>query len=151
MKTCSKCGEEKRLDDFHRDSGARDSRSSRCAACATTAASAWYQAHRGHVSARNRQAKFNISPEHYDEMLFAQDGVCAICRRPETKRRNGIALALAVDHDHSCCRGDFSCGSCIRGLLCGRCNHAIGFLGDDPDQIRRAADYVATRRAEASR
>ena len=35
-----------------------------------------------------------------------------------------------------------SCGKCIRGLLCKSCNHALGYMKDNPDVLRAAADYV---------
>lgn len=59
-------------------------------------------------------------------MLTAQDGVCGFCGKPETTVQNGKIVALAVDHDHSCCPGKQSCGRCVRGLLCHLCNLAIG-------------------------
>jgi UDP-N-acetyl-D-mannosaminuronic acid transferase (WecB/TagA/CpsF family) len=34
----------------------------------------------------------------------------------------------------------------VRGLLCGKCNSAIGLLGDDPEVIKAAARYVAKHR-----
>jgi hypothetical protein len=84
---------------------------------------------RGHLKAR-----FGITPETYVAMLDAQDGVCAICRRPETRIVRGCVSALAVDHNHTTGQ--------IRGLLCFRCNSGIGALGDDPENIDRAAEYL---------
>jgi hypothetical protein len=49
---------------------------------------------------------------------------------------------MAVDHDHRCCPGVTSCGSCIRGLLCVNCNQAIGKLKDDPKVIHSALRYL---------
>lgn len=49
---------------------------------------------------------------------------------------------LVVDHDHSCCGGNQSCGRCVRGFLCGPCNTAIGMLHEDPTVIHHAAEYV---------
>lgn len=31
-----------------------------------------------------------------------------------------------IDHDHRCCPGDVSCGKCVRGIVCSRCNTGIG-------------------------
>jgi hypothetical protein len=47
-----------------------------------------------------------------------------------------------IDHDHSCCRGKKSCGTCVRGLACGDCNTGVGLFGDDPERMRRVADSL---------
>jgi hypothetical protein len=70
-------------------------------------------------------------------MLVRQGGGCAICRRDNGKR------LLAVDHDHACCPGERTCGKCVRGLLCDGCNHGLGKFRDDPELLRRAAEYAA--------
>jgi hypothetical protein len=36
----------------------------------------------------------------------------------------------------------------VRGVLCFRCNVAIGHLGDDVERVRRAADYLQGRKIE---
>jgi hypothetical protein len=77
--------------------------------------------------------KFGISPEQYREIEQAQGGMCRLCgKSPKTRQ-------LAVDHDHTT-------GS-IRGLLCYRCNTGLGALGDDPEGLQRALDYVKENRA----
>lgn len=75
-------------------------------------------------------------------MVDAQDGLCAVCGQPETTvhYRTGKVQRLAVDHDHYCCPGKKSCGRCIRGLLCERCNTRR--LEDDPELFRAYADYL---------
>ncbi len=64
-----------------------------------------------------------------------QGGLCAICREPETALNNrGVVKKLAVDHRH----GD----DLVRGLLCGRCNTAIGLFKDDVDRLVSAINYL---------
>ena len=80
------------------------------------------------------RGKFNMSLETYDAMLEAQNGVCAICKQPETHKRNGKLKALAVDHSHK--TGE------IRGLLCCDCNTGIGKLKDSVNVLQSAIDYL---------
>lgn len=87
---------------------------------------------------------YNITGDEYNNMLDGQDGRCFICLRlPGSKR-------LAVDHDHKCCNGPYSCGRCVRGLLCKKCNRdVLGNLKDDPAALRRAAFYLENPPARA--
>lgn len=82
--------------------------------------------------------RYGLTPEQYVEMLDKQGGVCAICKKPEAKKKR-----LAVDHDHSCCSGIKSCGKCIRGLLCSLCNNGLGSFQDDVQALRAAVDYLS--------
>lgn len=88
----------------------------------------------------SRSAKFKrygITEGEYISMLRLQNNRCKICGGV-----NQDGSDLAVDHDHYCCPGNESCGQCIRGLLCRKCNSGIGLLGDDPNIIRAAAAYI---------
>ena len=74
--------------------------------------------------------KYGLTEEHYQVMLAAQGGLCAICRsRP----------AAHVDHDHESGR--------IRALLCFNCNGALGHMLDNPGWLMAAMDYLEQHRA----
>lgn len=84
--------------------------------------------------ARSLRDNFGISLDEYNQMLSAQNGVCAICKQPETHKRNDKVKALAVDHDHGTGK--------IRGLLCADCNTGIGKLKDSVNVLQSAIDYL---------
>jgi hypothetical protein len=69
--------------------------------------------------------KYGLTLEDFDRMLADQNGGCAICG------------TQGVDHvDHSHTTGE------VRGILCFRCNAAIGQLDDDPERARALARYL---------
>jgi hypothetical protein len=83
--------------------------------------------------------KFGISLEQYEELFERQGGVCALCKKPETIRRNKKGDGgerLAVDHCHDT--------GVVRGLLCFKCNTAIGALGDTQESAKRAMNYLSS-------
>lgn len=71
-----------------------------------------------------------LTLDKYQDILDSQGGVCAICRLPESTKNpyNGEPRHLSIDHDHACCSGKTSCGNCVRGLLCHKCNSALGVI-----------------------
>lgn len=81
-------------------------------------------------------------------MLKASDGCCHACGAVFDLDTFRKADTPHVDHDRSHCPGRKSCGKCVRGLLCDNCNRAIGLLGDDPDRIRRVADWLEKAKAD---
>lgn len=81
--------------------------------------------------------KYGITFDQYEAMLASQEHVCAVCGEANL---NGNRLS--VDHDHSCCPGVRTCGSCIRELLCQRCNMLLGVAKDSPSRLRAAAAYL---------
>jgi len=76
------------------------------------------------------RSRYHISPEQYEFMLDSQNHRC-ICGR-EFNRQGTKWLLPHIDHDHKCCSKGISCGKCIRGLLCFRCNTVLGLLEPDP-------------------
>jgi len=135
---CSLCNVEKQLLDFHRSSREKDGRRYRCKKCVCETNRTHYRSGR-YSQHRWRQS---ISRDEYGQMLQSQDGLCLICKQPETSRRKGILKKLCVDHSHKCCPGERSCGKCVRGLLCGKCNVGLGLFKDEPSLLRTAAIYL---------
>lgn len=87
-------------------------------------------------------ARLGIDMNHwswkqYIEMLEKQRGRCLGCDRGIVATRveleSGFSVANA-DHDHSTGR--------VRGLLCLNCNRGLGYLGDNPDTLRKLANYL---------
>lgn len=78
--------------------------------------------------------KFGITLEEYDKMFEAQNGVCAICYRPETFILKGRTHSLAVDHCHKTGK--------IRGLLCRNCNQMLGLAKDNIKTLESAVEYL---------
>lgn len=81
--------------------------------------------------------KYGITEDQYQQILQLQGGVCAICGNHQRKQR------LSIDHCHLTKK--------VRGLLCTRCNRALGKFYDSAVRLRRAADYLEnheTRLAE---
>ena len=79
--------------------------------------------------------KYGITLIEYHKMLEEQKGVCKICGKPSTaKDRYGGVKKLHVDHNHK--TGE------IRGLLCVKCNQAIGLFGESKEVLQNAIFYL---------
>lgn len=79
-----------------------------------------------YTPARQRLYAYGLTDIGYHALLERQAGACAICGQ--------VPTTLTVDHDHRTGK--------IRGLLCNRCNRAIGHLQDSPGVCTRAAEYL---------
>lgn len=88
--------------------------------------------------ARARMRRYGLSQPQYDAMVIAQHGGCRLC---------GEAVTLYVDHDHACCPGEQTCGQCIRGLLCSKCNVKLAVLEQDPAWLAAAVRYLGGNHA----
>lgn len=82
---------------------------------------------------RVRKKALKVPAGLFAEMQAGQANKCAICGC-EGGSEDNRGDRLAVDHDHET--------GVVRGLLCHKCNTAIGLLRDDPEVLRRAADYL---------
>ena len=151
-KRCRDCGLLKSLSEFGRNKSMKDGHQRYCKACGR----AYYQANKDTVFAPARarasakyhaqdpdcrrnshlMERYKLSPERYAEMLSRQKNACAICGQNPTHR-------LFVDHDHKCCSDrDYTCGKCVRGLLCNVCNLVLGLVKDDISRFESFIKYL---------
>lgn len=80
--------------------------------------------------------KYNITKDFFDLMFNDQQGKCAICKNPETAlhKQSGKVRRLHVDHDHKTGK--------VRGLLCTRCNMALGYLKENKEYVLNLLKYI---------
>ena len=88
--------------------------------------------------------RHHLSREKYDAIYAQQGGQCAICNATEPGG-NRMTSLLFIDHDRSCCPGNRSCGACVRGLLCQKCNLGLGHFQDSTALLDRAITYLSPR------
>jgi hypothetical protein len=124
MKECSKCKIEKPRSEFHKRSNTPDGNASKCKDCRSIQRKTYY-------TPEYRAKLYGIDVDDMNEML---SNGCMIC---------GSFEKLVIDHDHSCCnRQNRSCGECVRGVLCDRCNIGLSHFKDDPIRLLSAANYL---------
>lgn len=164
MKRCCECGVTKDKTEFSKDVKNTDNLSRSCRSCCKARHARYYSKHRekliadtlkwrqAHPGSHNqaskryykkhkdryyelnrvtRLRKLGMTLEDYARLFSEQGGKCAICRTADTgvKKNN-----FPVDHDHKTGK--------VRGLLCDRCNTSLGQFEDNPDLLRKAADYL---------
>lgn len=121
---CS-CGKE----EFVRGSQLREGVGEKCTTCASVTHGLLAGVPPGPKRLRSYHlvTKHGITVETYNNILSSQDGKCAICRKKFDKRLN-------VDHCHITMK--------IRGLLCHKCNIAIGMFEDNTKRLKAAIQYL---------
>lgn len=75
--------------------------------------------------------KYNISFEEFLSILSKSAGKCDICGEPLSQK------TYTVDHNHK--------NNKVRGLLCRKCNSALGLFNDSPAILDQAKAYLTER------
>lgn len=166
LKKCTVCKKVRKIEDFYvrRRKGVVIGRVSRCRFCASAQATAdnvrryredpefrarkrQYDAdrharrmkndptYREQIRNRALLQSYGITEKDFQKMLKRQKGRCAICSyKPDPKDKRPRWRTLEVDHCHRTGK--------VRGLLCRRCNDALGKFEDDPKLLKRALAFV---------
>jgi hypothetical protein len=92
--------------------------------------------HLSEKALRSRSRLYNVDVS----WLIENGKACNICNAVRED-------ALHVDHDHNCCPKSGSCGKCVRGMICSKCNAAVqryedGILRDNYPNAEKIRQYV---------
>lgn len=121
LKTCTLCNLNKPTSEFHKNSRYKEGSYKHCKKC--------------HYKVYGRDAHFRrsygISENQYNEIAQNQDWKCKICN---ANHYEGQFSRLVVDHCHT--------NGGVRGLICQQCNIALGNAKDNPEILRKMADYL---------
>lgn len=129
MKICSKCKTEKPLSDYHKRNNRPCGVRSICKDCYKGYK---YKRREGYEREYDLMKSYSITVQDYNEMYEYQNGKCKICEKGTDTM--GRKKHLCVDHNHGTGQ--------IRGLLCDKCNRAIGLLGDSINTLKKAVSYL---------
>ena len=132
MKTCPKCKQTKSLEDFGVHNGRGSGRQVACKECRRIHVKKWRAENPDKqrlIGRKKRLSLYGLTISDYEKMLESQNGVCACCHAPCDSKNS-----LAVDHDHKT--------GAVRGLLCVRCNRAIGLVKENTQTLLNLVDYL---------
>lgn len=128
---CRKCGHDKPHTEFYASNTSASGSRGNCKECDKKSQS--------RKPKRFLQSAFGIDIVEFERMFVQQQGRCKICNCLITRLSSeGSKLTVAhVDHCHIT--------HVVRGLLCNKCNSALGYFNEDFKLIERAAEYLKTQ------
>lgn len=144
VKTCSTCKIEKSINEFYERKNRQKvgpGLHSKCKSCARTARNNYQRKYNPewiknklkkdpqYARRKNLWKNYKITIEQFNNMLLSQGGCCAVCKGPPMGKGQ-----FHVDHDHATNK--------IRGLLCHKCNVALGMVNDSVDHLSSLMGYV---------
>ena len=130
-KVCSKCKEEKELDQFNKNKVGIHGVHHYCRDCNSVQKKNSYN----YVKSRKRGIlnKYNLTFDEVESLYINQDKKCKICK---TEHSSIYAHGgLYIDHCHTTGK--------VRGLLCSRCNVLLGNCNDNISILNSAIDYLS--------
>lgn len=130
-KTCKHCGQLKLLTEFYKSKKDRTGRVSYCRDCYKSL----YRVHDGHTDARRLKQRYGITREELTRLKDEQSNLCKLCKVELVDVVGSRSRNMPnVDHNHKTGK--------VRGILCFRCNAAIGLLDEDIDRLTLAIEYI---------
>jgi len=125
-KVCIWCKSKKSLDCFYKQAKDREDYHPQCKSCRNIYAKKQRKLYPERFKAYDRKVnkeRRGLTEEQFDGWIKLQCGLCAICGLPEIDKNRYGVKDLAIDHNHNTEK--------VRGLLCAKCNRALGLLNVD--------------------
>ena len=132
VKKCSACDTDKPLEDFKKNKQGKLGRYSICKKCDSERQK--YRYTNGDSYAVRLNRLYGLTVDEYEQMYAEANGCCQVCGISEEEH----GKRLAVDHCHSTGK--------VRGLLCSKCNTALGQLDDSLKRIAELYSYLKERK-----
>lgn len=128
-KVCRSCNVEKTSDEFYSHKETLDRLRNECKECWNKQSLKYYFANKETLNMKRRKKHFernyNLTTEELESLKDKQENKCLVC---------SSVGDLVVDHNHKTGK--------IRGLLCNRCNLAVGFIENNPGWAPKAVAYL---------
>lgn len=139
MKTCNHCHKQLPETEFYRNCTRKDGLNPHCKECGRESARRTYHKQRNETPEAHSlkrysegiKSRYGIDIGEYNRLLASQNWQCAVCK---ADRADATKARLHVDHNHQTGR--------VRGLLCTRCNNALGYAADNAERLRQLATYL---------
>jgi hypothetical protein len=118
-KTCIKCHEPKSILSFSPSKQRRDGRYPYCKPCEAKR-KAKFRVNNPEVNINAvHKVKYGHTYVQRLQILSEQDNKCARCATALVEGRT------CADHNHFCCDGPYTCGSCFNAYICAKCNSLL--------------------------
>ena len=137
MKICSCCRKTLTLENFQKKLDGKFGVTAVCKSCLARRVQVYRNENTQTMRQQHIYRTFGLSWETYLQLFSQQRGQCSICKTTLKLHKNDIDNVGEVPHvDHCHTTGK------VRGLLCAKCNKALGLFRDNVTIIRLAADYL---------
>ena len=129
-KVCTKCKQEKDKSQYHKLKLGKDGLNPVCTECRNK-----FQRANRELNGYRSQIKYmyGLSYTDYLNLIEKQNGVCIGCESPFYVENDSLSIPC-VDHCHTTGK--------VRGILCKRCNLALGYVKDNPNTLESLLLYL---------
>ena len=121
IRVCNKCKGEKDIEAFplYKNRQGGHSHRGTCRECFNENTRDW-----------QLRDRYGLTRSEYEKLI---ESGCEVCERKDN---------LNIDHDHTCCPGQTTCGLCIRGVLCHEHNRMEGYIKGELEVLDKMEKYL---------
>lgn len=144
-KKCNRCGVFRNMTEFYK----RLDKENRCKPCVSKMRKQGYATGRDEILSQVQKYRkenpekirdtklkqaYGVGVDYYEAKLKEQGGACGSCKKDVKTIWRGKEVRMALDHDHTT--------NSPRGILCIKCNRALGLLEENIDIILSLVEYI---------